>query len=380
MLKPDKAQILSTVKFLAKRWFIDAFTGMAQGLFVTLIAGTIIKQLGNLILKAGTPAAEVVGGALVTIGTIASFLMGAGIGAGIAKSIKGSNLVIFTGIVAGMIGAFSLQFIEGNWIVTEGGSFLSVVSPGNPIGSYVVALIASELGSLVSGKTKLDIILVPLTVIVSAMLATYVAWPFIKLIDLLAKGIELATAMQPFLMGIVIAASMGILLTMPTSSAAMWIAIAMSAPGSDAMLLAGGAAVVGCAAHMVGFAVASFRENGWGGLIAQGLGTSMLQIPNIMRNPRIMLPEIAASIVVGPLATTVFKLRCNAAGGGMGTAGLVGVFGTIEASSGVIPDWQMWLGIVLLMFVLPAVISYSVALLLRKVGWIKPDDQKLETK
>lgn len=380
MLKPDKAQILSTVKFLAKRWFIDAFTGMSQGLFVTLIAGTIIKQLGNLILKAATPAAEVVGGALVTIGTIASFLMGAGIGAGIAKSIKGSNLVIFTGIVAGMIGAFSLQFIEGNWIVTEGGSFLSVVSPGNPIGSYVVALIASELGSLVSGKTKLDIILVPLTVIVSAMLATYVAWPFIKLIDLLAKGIELATAMQPFLMGIVIAASMGILLTMPTSSAAMWIAIAMSAPGSDAMLLAGGAAVVGCAAHMVGFAVASFRENGWGGLIAQGLGTSMLQIPNIMRNPRIMLPEIAASIVVGPLATTVFKLRCNAAGGGMGTAGLVGVFGTIEASSGVIPDWQMWLGIVLLMFVLPAVISYSVALLLRKVGWIKPDDQKLETK
>lgn len=380
MLKPDKAKILSTVKFLAKRWFIDAFTGMAQGLFVTLIAGTIIKQLGNLILKAGTPAAEVVGGALVTIGTIASFLMGAGIGAGIAKSIKGSNLVIFTGIVAGMIGAFSLQFIEGNWIVTEGGSFLSVVSPGNPIGAYVVALIASELGSLVSGKTKLDIILVPLTVIVSAMLATYVAWPFIKLIDLLAKGIELATAMQPFLMGIVIAASMGILLTMPTSSAAMWIAIAMSAPGSDAMLLAGGAAVVGCAAHMVGFAVASFRENGWGGLIAQGLGTSMLQIPNIMRNPRIMLPEIAASIVVGPLATTVFKLRCNAAGGGMGTAGLVGVFGTIEASSGVIPDWQMWLGIVLLMFVLPAVISYSVALLLRKVGWIKPDDQKLETK
>lgn len=380
MLKPDKAKILSTVKFLAKRWFIDAFTGMAQGLFVTLIAGTIIKQLGNLILKAGTPAAEVVGGALVTIGTIASFLMGAGIGAGIAKSIKGSNLVIFTGIVAGMIGAFSLQFIEGNWIVTEGGFFLSVVSPGNPIGSYVVALIASELGSLVSGKTKLDIILVPLTVIVSAMLATYVAWPFIKLIDLLAKGIELATAMQPFLMGIVIAASMGILLTMPTSSAAMWIAIAMSAPGSDAMLLAGGAAVVGCAAHMVGFAVASFRENGWGGLIAQGLGTSMLQIPNIMRNPRIMLPEIAASIVVGPLATTVFKLRCNAAGGGMGTAGLVGVFGTIEASSGVIPDWQMWLGIVLLMFVLPAVISYFVALLLRKVGWIKPDDQKLETK
>lgn len=380
MLKPDKAQILSTVKFLAKRWFIDAFTGMSQGLFVTLIAGTIIKQLGNLILKAGTPAAEVVGGALVTIGTIASFLMGAGIGAGIAKSIKGSNLVIFTGIVAGMIGAFSLQFIEGNWIVTEGGSFLSVVSPGNPIGSYVVALIASELGALVSGKTKLDIILVPLTVIVSAMLATYVAWPFIKLIDLLAKGIELATAMQPFLMGIVIAASMGILLTMPTSSAAMWIAIAMSAPGSDAMLLAGGAAVVGCAAHMVGFAVASFRENGWGGLIAQGLGTSMLQIPNIMRNPRIMLPEIAASIVVGPLATTVFKLRCNAAGGGMGTAGLVGVFGTIEASSGVIPDWQMWLGIVLLMFVLPAVISYFVALLLRKVGWIKPDDQKLETK
>ncbi|HRR89622.1 MAG TPA: PTS sugar transporter subunit IIC, partial [Eubacteriales bacterium] len=204
------------------------------------------------------------------------------------------------------------------------------------------------------------------------------AWPVIKLIDYIAKGVEIATAATPFVMGIVIAVVMGLILTLPTSSAAMWITIAMTAPTSDAMLIAGGASVVGCAAHMVGFAVASFRENKWGGLIAQGLGTSMLQIPNLMKNPKILIPQIVSSAVVGPLSTTVFMLRCNAAGGGMGTSGLVGVFGTIAASSGKIPDWQMWLGIALLMFVIPAIISLAVSELLRKKNWIKPSDQKIE--
>ena len=181
---------------------------------------------------------------------------------------------------------------------------------------------------------------------------------------------------MPFIMGIVISVTVGILLTMPTSSAAIWIAIAAGIT-SDSMLLAGGAAVVGCAAQMVGFAVMSFRENRWSGLISQGLGTSMLQIPNIMNHPIIFVPPILTSAIVGPLSTCLFKLRCSATGGGMGTSGLVGVFGVIDASSTVIPAWQMWLGIILLMFVLPAGLTLLFSELFRKKGWIKPEYLKL---
>lgn len=170
---------------------------------------------------------------------------------------------------------------------------------------------------------------------------------------------------------------MGILLTLPTSSAAIWVAIALNNT-SDAMLLAGGAAVVGCCCHMVGFAVMSFKENRWSGLISQGIGTSMLQIPNVMKNPRILIPPTLASAICGPLATCLFGLRCNASGGGMGTAGLVGLFGTIEASAGVVDTWLLVTGIVLLMFVLPAVLSWAFCLILRKAGWIKENDLKLE--
>ena len=194
---------------------------------------------------------------------------------------------------------------------------------------------------------------------------------------MIGKFVEVSTGAVPFLMGIVIAVVMGVLLTMPTSSAAIWIALA-AGNTSDTMLLAGGAAVVGCACQMVGFAVASYRENKVSGLIAQGLGTSMLQIPNIMRNPKTFIPPIVASAICGPMATCLFQLRCNASGGGMGTSGLVGVFGVIEASSGAIATWKMWLGIVLLMFVLPALISWGVSELLRKVGWIKDGDMKLQ--
>ncbi|HRU83772.1 MAG: PTS transporter subunit IIC [Christensenellales bacterium] len=378
-LGTTKYEIKKFFKKLFKRYLIDGFSGMAQGLFVTLIAGTIIKQLGEQILKIDTGAAQTVGAALVTVGKIASILMGAGIGAGVAKALKGNNLVVFSSMVAGMIGAFATQFMNGSWItVLSNGDFLALKSPGNPVGAYISAVIAAELGILVSGKTPVDILVVPLTVIFSAMVSVFAAWPVIKLIDYIAKGVEIATAATPFVMGIVIAVVMGLILTLPTSSAAMWITIAMTAPTSDAMLIAGGASVVGCAAHMVGFAVASFRENKWGGLIAQGLGTSMLQIPNLMKNPKILIPQIVSSAVVGPLSTTVFMLRCNAAGGGMGTSGLVGVFGTIAASSGKIPDWQMWLGIALLMFVIPAIISLAVSELLRKKNWIKPSDQKIE--
>jgi hypothetical protein len=352
---------------------------MAQGLFVTLIAGTIIKQLGLLILKAATPAALTVGNALMTVGTIASFLMGAGIGAGIAKALKGSALTIFSALVAGMIGSFAMSFLNGDWVsFLNNKPIVAVSSPGNPISAYVCALIATEVGNIVSGKTKVDILIVPLCMIFTAMLSVYIAWPFVKLVDLIRIALEYATGAAPFIMGVLISVVMGLLLTLPTSSAAIWIAIALPSANSDVMLIAGGAACVGCCAHMIGFAVSSFKENRWGGLIAQGLGTSMLQIPNLMKNPKILIPQIVSSMVVGPLSTCVFKLRCNAAGGGMGTSGLVGIIGIIEASSGIIPAWQMWLGIVLLCFILPAAISLGVSVLLRKVGWIKLDDMKLK--
>ena len=222
---------------------------------------------------------------------------------------------------------------------------------------------------------KLDILIVPLGALVLVFAGMYLAYPFIWLINQLGELIALATEITPFFMGIIIAVVMGILLTMPTSSAAIWIAVA-SGISSDAMLLAGGAAVVGCSCHMIGFAVASYRENGVSGVISQGLGTSMLQIPNIMKKPIIMLPEIIASAILGPIATCVFGLKCTAAGGGMGTSGLVGVFGTIEASSSLEP-WVMVVGVVLLLFVLPAVISFVCSEIFRKLGWIKFGDQKL---
>lgn len=356
---------LGWTKRWAKRWFIDAFSGMAQGLFVTLIAGTILGQVATWIGNE-----NLFGKILFYISGIAKMLMGAGIGVGIAHALKSSKLVMFSAAVAGMVGAFSLQITNGN--------FTPSFAPGNPIGAYIGAIIAVEVAKLYAGKTKLDIILVPLGMMVVSIASIWIAWPFIKFVDLIGQGIALATEVQPFLMGLIISVIMGILLTMPTSSAAIWIAISASVGDSDAFLLAGGAAVVGCAAHMVGFAVASFRENKWSGLISQGIGTSMLQIPNIMRKPVIMVPAIVASAIVGPLATCVFGLRCDATGGGMGTSGLVGVFSTITTSvaAGVNP-WLIGFGVALLMFVLPALISLGVSELMRKHKVIKFGDMKL---
>lgn len=385
---PTRAQkVRATAKKLAKRWFIDAFTGMAQGLFVTLIAGTIVKTIGTLI------GDNAVGRLFTTLGQIASILMGAGIGAGIASHLKASKLVIFASMVAGFVGAFSDKFIgsAANFTpgaITDMSALLGAGSPGNPIGAYVTALAATEIGSLVSGKTKLDILLVPLTCLLTALAFSYVAYPFIWLINMLGKGIAIATDFTPFFMGIVIAVIMGILLTMPTSSAAIWVAVAnpiltdatLSAATHDAMLIAGGAAVVGCACQMVGFAVMSFKENGWSGIISQGLGTSMLQIPNIMKNPRIFIPPIVASAVCGPIATCLFKLRCGASGGGMGTCGFVGIIDSFDmsVSSGAMEWWVFLLCVLTLFIILPAVISWGLGQLLRKVGWIKENDLKLD--
>ena len=357
--------MIKKIKFLAKRWFIDAFSGMAQGLFCTLIAGTILEQIGKWI-----GVDNFFGQTVISIAQMAKMLMGAGIGVGIAYALKANKLTMFSSAVAGFGGAFADKLIAGG--VTSIGFGL----PGNPIGAYVISILVVEIVSLYAGKTKLDILIVPLGTLALIFAGIYLAYPFIWLIKMLGVLIEKATVITPFFMGIVISVIMGVLLTMPTSSAAIWISIA-SGVSSDAMLLAGGAAVVGCSCHMIGFAVASFKENGVSGFISQGIGTSMLQIPNVMKNPKIMLPEIIASAILGPISTCLFGLKCNASGGGMGTSGLVGVFGTIEASSTLEP-WVMILGIVLLMFVLPAVLSYVFSEIFKKIGWIREGDQKLE--
>lgn len=396
-IKPEFSRkfILYILKKGFVRYFIDAFTGMAQGLFCTLIAGTILGQIGTWITSAGTDAALAVGGGVTAVANIAKMLMGAGIGIGIAHSLKAPKLVMFTAAVAGLVGAFGDAIVDGftggfvSSSVNDVLSGIAPAAPGNPIGSYVVSVLAVELGRQVAGKTKVDIVVVPLVMFVICLFAVWAAWPFIQLVNLIGEGVALATAATPAVMGIVIAAVMGILLTLPTSSAAIWLAVAspvvaayaageVSFATYDAILLAGGAAMVGCSAHMVGFAVQSFRENKWGGLIAQGIGTSMLQIPNLMHHPQIMVPPIIASIIVGPLSTCVFGLRCNAVGGGMGTSGLVGIFGAIDASVEVgLPEWKLALGIVFCCFIIPAVVCFAVSELMRKLGWIKYGDQSL---
>ncbi|MDE7373005.1 MAG: PTS sugar transporter subunit IIC [Clostridia bacterium] len=348
---------------------------MSQGLFCTLIAGTILAQIADW---CGNNAfAHTLG----YIASIAKMLMGAGIGVGIAHKLNAKPLVVFTALVTGLVGAFAGELVTS--LTTDASFVLAFGKPGNPIGAYVVALLTIEIAGLYAGKTKLDIVLIPIGMLVLCLLGIFLAWPFIKLIDLLAKvivlAIEAGTAVK-VLVGIFVAVVMGVLLTMPTSSAAIWIAIATSTTAlanPEAFGIAGGAAVAGCSAHMIGFAVATFRENKWSGLISQGIGTSMLQIPNIMKKPIIMLPEICASIVSG-LVAVLLGLRCNASGGGMGTSGLVGIFGAIEASNAVgLATWRLVLGIILCMFVIPAAVSLLVSELLRKRGLIKPEDVRL---
>ena len=374
-----KTKAINYLKTLPKRYFITAFSGMAQGLFVTLIAGTILAMVAEWIGN------NYIGNTLLYIANIAKILMGAGIGVGIAYALGKNKLLIFSAAVAGVIGAWADQLIVGGAgfasITTKMGSAL----PGNPIGAYVVTMLTIELVELYAGKTKLDIILIPLGTLLLSFVGVFVAYPFIWLVNQLGVLIALATNATPFIMGILISVIMGVVLTMPTSSAAIWVAVASPiitgyAKGEisfeiyDAMLLAGGAATVGCACHMVGFAVASYRENGFGGLIAQGLGTSMLQIPNIMKKPIIMLPMIISSAILGPVSTCLFLLKCGTSGGGMGTSGLVGVFDLFKYTT---HDFVGVLGIILLMIILPALLNIIISEFMRKKGWIKHGDMKL---
>ncbi len=347
------------IRSFAKRYFIEAMTGMALGLFVTLIAGLIMMQIGRW-----TDFAF-----MIHVGRMAIVLMGAGIGAGIAWYLKAPPLVILSCLVAGLMGAHSSALIDGSYFI-EGGV---IASPGNPVSAYVSAVIAYRLGTLIAGKTSLDILLIPMVVMLTAYaVCLWLCPPVVKAIGLLNEVIQTATLLQPFLMGIVIAVIVGILLTLPTSSAAICIAIGLDG-------IAGGAAVVGCAAQMIGFAVASYRDNGVGGLIAQGLGTSMLQIPNVFRKPIVMLPAVVASAIAGPLATVVFHLQCSATGSGMGTAGLVGVFGVLDASEAILSPPVLWGGIIGLMFVLPAFIAWLVSEWMRRRGWLREGDLLLPT-
>ncbi len=371
-------KFVSYLKALPKRFFITAFSGMAQGLFVTLIAGTILAMVAEWI------GDNYIGNTLLYISNLAKILMGAGIGVGIAHALGKNKLLIFSAAVAGLVGAWADQLMIGGGGLSAITAKMGVALPGNPIGAYVVTMLTIELVELYAGKTKLDIILIPIGTLIISFVGVFVAFPFIWAVNQLGVLIALATKATPFIMGVVIAVVMGIVLTMPTSSAAIWVAVAtpvmkgfaegaVSLEVYNAMLLAGGAATVGCACHMVGFAVASYRENGFGGLIAQGLGTSMLQIPNIMKKPVIMLPMIISSAILGPLSTCVFGLMCGSAGGGMGTSGLVGVFDLFKYTNGALGV----VGIILLMIVLPAILNIVISEFMRKKNWIKFGDMKL---
>lgn len=343
-----------------KRWFIVAFSGMALGLFSTLIIGTIIKQLGKLF---GENYAT--GQVFMLAGTVASGLTGCGIGAGIAFALKADRLIMFACIVSGYCGGQAKNFMADN--MTGFGA------PGDPIGAFFAAIIACEVGIVLKDKTKLDIIVLPFVTILTGVLVVFTICPtVIDLMNAIGDGIKKLTDITPFFMGILVSAIVGILLTLPTSSAAICIALNLNG-------IAGAAGAVGGAAHMIGFAVISFRENGWSGLISQGLGTSMLQIPNIFQKPILLIPVVVSSIIVGPLSTCAFKLQSDSSGSGMGTAGLVGVISTYsESVAAGINKGIVWLGLILLFFVIPAVISLLISEFMRYKKWIKPGDLALE--
>ena len=355
------------ITFSLQRYGIDALGAMAQGLFCTLLVGTILNTLGQQLgigflnetivtLKQGS---NEIG---YTIGSLASALVGPGIAVAIGFALQAPPLVLFSLIVVG----FAANAMGG---------------AGGPLAVYVIAIIACECGKLVSKETKIDILVTPIaTILVGVGAASLIAAPIGAAASAVCDFVKWATVLHPFWMGILVSVVIGITLTLPISSAAICAALGLTG-------LAGGAAVAGCCAQMVGFAVMSFRENRWGGLVAQGIGTSMLQMPNIVKNPKIWIPPILASMVTGPLATCVFRLEMNgsAVSAGMGTCGLVGQIGVytgwlsdIAAGAKAAITPVDWLGLVLICFLLPALLSVGFCALLRRLGWIGENDLKLE--
>lgn len=351
------------IKELFNHICIDGLTGMAWGLFSTLIIGLIIEQIGKLVGDNDT------GNMLILIGKICSVFTGAGIGVGVAVKYKASPFVTISAAMAGMIGAFASKILAGK-VLVDGSIILT--GPGEPMGAFIASYIGIEIGKWVTGKTKLDIILVPLTTILFGGAVGLLIGPSISSFMIaLGNVINWAVEKQPFIMGILVSVIMGMILTLPISSAALSIILNLNG-------LAAGAATVGCCANMIGFAIASYQENKVGGLLSQGLGTSMLQVPNIMKKPVIWLPAIIASAVLGPLSTMVFHMTNNASGAGMGTSGLVGQFMTWQTMSGTESSIVLLIKIALLHFILPGLIAWLVNYLLRKKGIIKDGDMKLE--
>ena len=326
------------VNITPKIYLIDALGAMAFGLFASLLIGTIFQTLGE---KTGIAI-------FLTIAGYAKGATGAALGVSIAHALKAPNLVLFSAATVG---------IAGNEL-------------GGPVGALVATILAAELGKIVSKETRVDILVTPGVTIIAGVLAAQFVGPGVsRFMSVFGTLVKTATEMQPLFMGILVSALIGIALTLPISSAAICIMLSLDG-------IAGGAATAGCCAQMIGFAIMSFKENSWGGLLAQGLGTSMLQIPNIVKNPKIWIPSILTSMITGPISTCIFRLENIPAGAGMGTCGLVGPIGVITA----MPDGgvKMWIGILLVCFILPGLLSYIFCEIFRKIGWIKEGDLKID--
>ena len=340
------------IVFSAKRYGIDALGAMAQGLFASLLIGTILKTLGQQLGVA----------ILVDIGTFAQAVTGPAMAVSIGYALKCPPLVLFS-------------------LIAVGGAANQLGGAGGPLAVFVVTIFAAEFGKLVSKETKVDIIVTPsVTICIGVLLSMWWAPSIGAAASAVGNAIKWATELQPFFMGILVSVIVGIALTLPISSAAICAALGLTG-------LAGGAAVAGCCAQMVGFAVMSFKENKWSGLLAQGIGTSMLQIGNIVKNPMIWIPPTLASAVTGPIATCIFRMKMNgdAVASGMGTCGLVGQIGVytgwindITAGTKAGITSMDWLGLVLVCFILPAVLTLVFAYPMRKKNLIKENDLKLD--
>ena len=353
---------MEKLKKVLDRIFIDGLSGMAQGLFATLIIGTIVQQIGTLI--GGS-----VGDMIFAIGKVAASLTGAGIGVGVAAKFKEGQLVTVSAGVAGMAGAFASNLLAGT-VLVDGTMVYS--GPGEPLGAFIAAYVGIVFGHMVSGKTKVEILVTPIVTIgTGSAVGLLLGPPISQFMTGLGAIINWGTEQQPFLMGIIVSVLMGMILTLPISSAALGIILNLSG-------LAAGAATVGCCCNMVGFAVASYRENKVGGLLAQGIGTSMLQVPNSVRKPVIWLPAILSSAILGPVGTVVLHMTSNATGSGMGTAGLVGQIMTWQTMIQTEPASIVLIKILLIQILLPAVVTLAISEFMRRRQWIKFGDMQLD--
>ena len=361
------------IKRYAKRYFVDALGSMAKGLFATLLTGTILSAFATLIgLAAGDQPSKFIEAILAFLNAVVGvaqngYVVGAAIGIAIAHGMKVSPLAIFSAAVTGAIG------------------YTGGAGGAGPVGAYVAAIVGAELGGLVSGRTKVDILVVPLVSILTGGLVGYLLGaPLGAFMRWLGGVIGTATYLSPVPMGIVISVVIGLILTAPISSAAICSMIfvinteTMDASTQYGLMLAAGAATVGCCCQMVGFAAASFRENRFGGLVSQGIGTSMLQVPNIMRHPAILVPPTLAAAILGPISTTLLPMFNQGINAGMGTCGFVGQIGTYITMLGMGESWaSVTIKVLLLHIILPAGLSLGFSEIMRRFGWIKKDDMLL---